>query len=350
MSVAGFLADIGTRRQIMIQRFSNGTWEELRPVIEELANQLRVAVARTEGQRERLGILMEEVERLLQESGSKISGTLRDRIMEFASDEVGFQQSAISQVSTVETVLPSREQLQAAVMGGAAELIIANQPQRLTIDQMIQRFSASNARELKNVVAAGFVAGNTTDQISARVRRKVAGRTSAQARTVVATAVNHAATQAKRAFSEANRDVLAGEEYIATLDARTTMLCASYDGQIFDVGRGPQPPMHYNCRSTRVPVPPEGSVLPGLEGERPAVVNGQASVVSGNKTFSGWLREQPVDFRDEFFSKFSNGREKRLLFDRGGLNPNDFIDPSGAQMTLAELREKHPLAFQRAGI
>lgn len=334
----------------MIQRFSNGTWQELRPVIEELADQLRNAVAQTEGRRERLGILMREVDRLLSDSGSAVSQTLRDRLIEFAEDEVAFQQSAMNQVSTIETILPAREQLQAAVMGGSLDLVIGNQSQRLTVEEMIGRFSASNTRELRNVISAGFIAGDTTDQISARIRQKVSGRTAAQARTVVATAVNHAATQAKRIFAEENEAVLAGEEYVATLDARTTMVCASHDGEIFPVGQGPQPPLHYNCRSTRVPVPPEDSVLPGLEGERPAVVNGQASVVSGNKTFRGWLREQPVEFRDEFFSKFTNGREKRLLFDRGGLNPNDFIDPSGAQMTLAELREKHPLAFQRAGI
>lgn len=350
MSIAGFLADVGTRRQIMIQRFANGTWEELRPALEELAEQLGTAVARTETSRQRLGILMREVEDLLSAANGQISKTLQERVMEFAQEEVEFQRSAIGQVSSVETVLPDAEQLRAAVLAGTMELVIGNESQRLTVDQMIGRYSASNAREIKNTISAGFISGETTDQITARVRRKVQGRTAAQARTVVATAINHASTQAKRAFSQENESVLAGEEYLATLDARTTMTCAAYDGRIFPVNQGPQPPLHYNCRSTRVPVPPEDSVLPGLEGERPAVVNGQSSAVSGNKTFKGWLRDQPVEFRDEFFSKFTNGQEKRLLFDRGGLNPEDFIDPSGAQMTLGELRSKHPLAFQRAGI
>jgi len=350
MALDDYLADVGTRRQIMIQRFANGTLEELRPILNNLLEDLSQRIATTGQSRARLGQLMAEVESLIQAAGGEINQGLRQRILDFAEDETAFQQSVYREVTDVETTLPTNEQLEAAIMGKATELVVGAETQRMTVDAMVQRFSTSNAKEIKNTISGGFIAGDTTDQITQRVRQKVTGRTAAQARTVVATAVNHAATEAKEQFARQNSDVVRGEKYLATLDSRTTLTCAGFDGEIFPVGEGPKPPLHYNCRSTRVIVPTEGSLLDGLEGERPAVVDGEAQIVSGNKTFRGWLRDQPVEFRDEFFGKFQNGREKRLLFDQGGLDPNDFIDPSGAQMTLAELRDKHPLAFQQAGL
>jgi len=350
MALDDYLADVGTRRQIMIQRFANGTLEELRPILNNLLEDLTQRVANTGASRARLGQLMTEVESLVTAAGGEISQELRQRVLDFAGDEAAFQQSMYREITNVDTVLPSNEQLEASIMGQATSIVVGAQAQTMTIDEMVQRFSTSNAKEIKNAISGGFIAGDTTDQIARRVRQKVQGRTAAQARTVVSTAVNHASTQAKEQFARQNSDVVRGEKYLATLDSRTTLTCAGFDGQIFPVGEGPKPPLHYNCRSTRVIVPAEGSLIDGLEGERPAVVDGRAQQVSGNKTFRGWLREQPVEFRDEFFGKFKNGAEKRLLFDRGGLDPNDFIDPSGAQMTLAELRDKHPLAFQQAGL
>jgi SPP1 gp7 family putative phage head morphogenesis protein len=350
MALDDYLADVGTRRQIMIQRFANGTLEELRPILNNLLEDLTERIANTGTSRARLGQLISEVESLITASGDKIRQDLRERIIEFAEDETVFQRGVYQEITDVETVLPAKEQLQAAIMSQPATLIMNGEAQRITVDGIMQRFTKNNAQEIKNVVSGGFIAGDTTDQITQRVRQKVTGRTAAQARTVVATAVNHAATEAKEQFARQNSDVVRGEKYLATLDSRTTLTCAGFDGEIFPVGEGPKPPLHYNCRSTRVIVPTEGSLLDGLEGERPAVVDGEAQIVSGNKTFRGWLRDQPVEFRDEFFGKFQNGREKRLLFDQGGLDPNDFIDPSGAQMTLAELRDKHPLAFQQAGL
>ncbi len=350
MAIEDYLADVGTRRQIMIQRFANGTLEELRPVLDNLLEELTQRVATTGSSRARLGVLMTEVESLVEAAGGEIKQGLRQRVLEFAKEESAFQQQMFEEITDVQSVLPTDEQLEASVMGQATSIVVGTEAQSLTVDQIVDRFAQSNSKEIKNSISAGFIAGDTTDQISRRVSQKVQGRTRAQARAVVTTAVNHAATQAKEQFAQQNSDIIRGEKYLATLDSRTTMTCAGYDGEIFPINTGPMPPLHYNCRSTRVIVPTEGSLIDGLEGERPAVVDGQAQQVSGNKTFRGWLREQPVEFRDEFFGKFTNGREKRLLFDQGGLDPNDFIDPTGAQMTLAELREKNPLAFQRAGL
>jgi SPP1 gp7 family putative phage head morphogenesis protein len=54
------------------------------------------------------------------------------------------------------------------------------------------------------------------------------------------------------------KDIMAGEMFSAIMDDRTTEICQSLDGQVFtygdpDIARF-TPPLHFNCRSTLVPV------------------------------------------------------------------------------------------------
>lgn len=63
----------------------------------------------------------------------------------------------------------------------------------------------------------------------------------------------------KTAFSEAN-PLLPRDLYVAVLDNRTTAICRHYHGKVFEKGKGPHPPIHWNCRSTRIPLPADGDV------------------------------------------------------------------------------------------
>lgn len=71
-----------------------------------------------------------------------------------------------------------------------------------------------------------------------------------QAHAVARTSLQELATARQR---EASASLgVTHEIYVATLDTRTSMICASLDGKRYKIGEGPQPPIHYNCRSVRV--------------------------------------------------------------------------------------------------
>ncbi len=90
--------------------------------------------------------------------------------------------------------------------------------------------------------------------------------------------------------------------------------------------------------------------LPGFEGERPSVGADGPKAVSARTTMNSWLERQPESFQREFFAKFPQGEEKLRLFRQGGLNAQKFVDPSGAALSIDELRAREPLAFERAGL
>lgn len=48
--------------------------------------------------------------------------------------------------------------------------------------------------------------------------------------------------------------VVAGYQYSAIMDGRTTGICAGLNGKIFKSGTEPVPPMHFNCRSVLIPI------------------------------------------------------------------------------------------------
>lgn len=48
--------------------------------------------------------------------------------------------------------------------------------------------------------------------------------------------------------------IVAGYQYSAIMDSRTTVICAGLHGKTFVKGTEPVPPMHFNCRSTIIPI------------------------------------------------------------------------------------------------
>lgn len=79
---------------------------------------------------------------------------------------------------------------------------------------------------------------------------------------IVVSATFAVLVQAKKAMLDvpSNNELLPRELYVAVLDSRTTAICRSFNGKVFPVGSGPYPPLHWNCRSTRVPLPAGGDV------------------------------------------------------------------------------------------
>ncbi len=190
------------------------------------------------------------------------------------------------------------------------------------------------AARVRDAIRQGFVEGETVDQIVRRLR----GTRAAQykdgileisrrgAEAMVRTAVTHTASVAAQETYKALGDLVVGVEWVATLDNRTTLLCASRDGKVYPVDSGPRPPAHINCRST---------TIPRLDGMGP----------TPRTTYAEWLAKQSPKTQGEIL-----GAKKAALFRTGGLKVEKFVDSAGEALTLAELRAKNDEAFEKAGL
>lgn len=342
MSAEKFLVEAYTRRQVFIQRLANGTWQELLPILADIQTEIedRLKLSETQLRQQRIAGLLQDIQEVMDQGQEAFDEQLRERLVEFAEEEIDFDTQTYNKILTDPLQQPEQGSIAPLVASAAAGLLVGGATQTLTNKQMSTRLFQSISKEVKSTVSTGLIAQTQFGELLRRTRQKLGTKLPNQARTVVATATNNAESAARRAFTTANGLIFGEERYTAVLDTRTTLRCSGLDGEIFPVRTGPQPPIHYNCRSTRVPIP------------RSRFLDPEASnrAAGRNQTFNQFLREQPAEFQEEFFSKFKNGRELQSLALQGGLNVNQFIDPSGAQMTLDEIRQKYPIAWQQADI
>lgn len=344
------IEDALTRRQIFNQRFAGGQAQDAEDMLTRLYAEVEARLLRgtTEFQTQRLRDLRADISNILALGFDDISVSITDGILEFSSIEADFAFKAIGIDTDVILSLPSPAQIEQAVLMSAMSVDAGVGD--MTIKEALAKFSAKKTFEINQAINDGILLGSTNQEIAKEVGELAKHRHKAQVNALTRTLVNNAASQARKSVSQQNADILQGDEWVATLDDRTTLICGGRDGRIYPIGKGPFPPAHWNCRSLRVPkLKPEFDIDTGAE-KRPEIGAKGRGTTSASTKFDGWLRRQPASFQDEYFAQFSDGAEKAALFRRGGLRIDQFRSETGVNYTLEQLRALDPVAFEKANI
>ena len=187
-------------------------------------------------------------------------------------------------------------------------------------------------------IRTGYLTGMTTDQIV----RNVMGGISQEAKITHANAMQSLrnsvygntrtvlqsfATETRNRVFEENEDYFGdGEtkykyEYLATLDARTCLVCGNLDGKLFKkIEDAPSLPQHRGCRCLLIP-------YFAIEGDKRANKDGY---LDDKTDFETWLRDQ-----DEETQKDVLGASRYAMFKKGK-KLEQFID-DGRVLRLDEL-------------
>lgn len=351
--MAASLHDQTTRRQVFLERYKA---EELRRLDEflrdmERALRERLGRAETDFQRSRLDSLLAEVAALMEAAQQPYQRDLFNRMRDLAEHEAGLEARGLASLGQFEPVVPAAAQVHAAVF--SAPLGARGAGGGLLLEPFVSNWAAADRERVLGTIRRGAFEGRTTEQIIRDIRGTRALRfedgvlavNRRQASSVVRTAVQHVATQARMETMQANDDILAGYRWSATLDSRTSSQCRALDGRIFEFGKGPMPPAHINCRSAVAPVLNEGWAFLS-EGAKRSSVNGP---VDAELTYFQWLKRQPADFVQDAL-----GPTRAELFLKGGISPEEFarlqLDRNFQPLTLEELRQRIPKVFERAGV
>lgn len=189
---------------------------------------------------------------------------------------------------------------------------------------------AGAAKRVRETIRQGFIEGLSVSEMARTVRgtRALQYRdgileiSRRGAETLVRTAVTHVAAVASQETYRAMGDLVEAVEWVSTLDARTSVVCAGRDGKVYPLEAGPRPPAHPNCRST---------VIPRIKGLEPVE----------RRTYSEWLKEQPDEVQDDVL-----GRSKAILFRSGKLPLSRFVERSGSELSLEALRKQAGMATE----
>ncbi|RUM41433.1 MAG: hypothetical protein DSY80_08805 [Desulfocapsa sp.] len=144
------------------------------------------------------------------------------------------------------------------------------------------------------------------------------------AEALVRTAVNHVSNQAHKQIGIDHSEEFPRYRWSSVLDHRTSPICRTRAGRIYDTGDGPVPPAHWNCRS------------------RIAYISRYNDWDEEEPVYAHWLKDQPRDIVEDVL-----GKTRAKLYLEGKLPIDRFTNKSGVQWTLAELRQKEKKVWER---
>ena len=345
MSSNDNLLDGYPRHQIFVLRYSKGREAEAAAYIQRLTDRViaKLREGGTEWAMARQQRLLADLVQMMAEMHAEYSGAFINEALDFGNYEAEFNQKLLGRNIAAAATLPAPEQIASAVYTNVLSLEPAK---GYTVATMLGEFGRKKSQQIVSFIKDGFTLGETTDQIVGRVVANV-DMQKKQAEALVRTSLNHVAIQARQTTMRENSDVVAGYKWLSTLDSRTSIICASRDGILYDdVDSNPKPPAHFNCRSTiTYVIKDEFNLGKDIEGDRPAKSADGVEKVSENTAYPEWLKRQPPSFQDEVL-----GKTRGKLFRDGNLSIDTFVDNSGKVLSLERLRSLEPMAFENIGI
>jgi hypothetical protein len=335
------MTDELTRHQIYLQRYAGGILKEMSPELKALRDDVanRILTA-TEYESARLSLLMADLNKIIDGHFQPLTNTIFKNVDELAAYEQQYALSLLDDATIGSVVIGAGANvslLQAYVKNDPIRMI-GEAPQ--TIGSMIDTFNSAYKRDINTIVSTGILEGKTTKEMARAVTSLSNTRSRRQAEALVRTIVNHTGSSSrKRTFAD-NRELFIGELFVATLDGRTSLTCATRDGGIWDYNGAPlngiargstfaRPPLHYNCRSLLVDELKDEYKI--IKEDTRASEGGQ---VSADTTYGDWLKRQPKAVQDKVL-----GKTRAELFRDGKVTLDKFTDKTGEVYTLKELAE-----------
>jgi SPP1 gp7 family putative phage head morphogenesis protein len=273
-----------------------------------------------------------------------------------------FAQSVVTTDPTQLNVVALSDDLFEAVQGAPATFSLTaakgatiTLPNGEVLTKAFRGIATDQAERFSQVVRNGLLTGETTPSIAKRlignlqfgeeaktVRQLVAagGQATAvadnQVMALVRTSINQVANSASQQVYEANQDITKKYRYVATLDSRTSSICAALDGREFEYGKGPMPPQHFNCRSTTVPII-DPDILPPSTIAKRASADGPVPI---NTSYGQWLKDQPLKTQQDVLGPGKVPYFNRLVEKYGARDAMArLVRDDGSELTLEQLRK-----------
>lgn len=329
MPVNDDLADDAILRSIRAIRAGNHIWRELnrilRRVERDLVEEVEKGATRTLRSR-RAERLLREVRRLIAGGASEVQSRLHERGIELAEIEEDASLRSLDKriPVSVDWVRPSSALLEAVALAQPFEGAL--------LRDHLSKWSDDTIFAMQAELRSAIVIGEGVEPMQRRLRR-VSDIKIKEARSIARTYTMHVTNEARALLYVENQDVIAREQWVATLDNRTCIRCASLDNEFFPVGKGQRAPLHMNCRCVRVPITRAADALRrrGVTiGGRSAAneLNGEAPA---DMAFPQWLRRQSEDTQREVLGA------RRFELWQNGSSIDRFVNDENEIIPLSEL-------------
>ncbi len=316
------------RRAILLQRFEAGLRFDVAAMLEGVVGDVIARAAGrklTDYQAARMDALLADVSALVDTGYQQAFDRLDADLRGLAQIEARAARNSISTAYSLATVgMPAPDMLAAIV---DRELILGGPARDWWADQ-----GRAARMSFTRTIRRGMVEGATTDQLK-RELSQAGGVAVRHAEALVRTSVQTVANGARMATYAANDDIVAGLQWLSTLDARTSATCQGRSGLRWTLDGKPhghhvkfiRPPAHFNCRSTLIPLLDMDEQLDGTQ----ASADGPQAA---GWSFEDWLRTKSPADQDAML-----GAARARRWRKGDYTLSQLIDQDGRPLTLAQL-------------
>lgn len=375
--------DLFIRHQTYLLRYAGGLRNELASILEGTEGDLSLVLQKflelleghtlaTPQDRKLLTKMQAEIEDARAQAWAKIATEFSSQMTAFATAE------AASTVAIISGAVPVALGLALPPADKLKQIAVSQPFEGATLKQWVKQSQFADTERITKAVKRGIVVGQTPTQISREIlgtqrskNNSVSRKAFRDLESLTLTASASVQNQVREELYDRNSDVFQEELFVATLDGRTTFQCARNDGKLYKVGEGPQPPLHFRCRSLRVPYlgaamlasrPFNASTEKLLVAEY-AKERGLGNILSRNQlprgtkggydafarakkreligtvpaetTFDAWFKKQTKAFQEEYL-----GPTRAKMYREDKLSIGSFVTPTGRTLTLPELKAK----------
>jgi hypothetical protein len=352
------ILDRMTTRALDLQRLAAGQARDSARFLKTLEGDIVAQLARVDPtgigsisrRAARLEKLLKQVRATITAAYRTEGKRLANELREIADMEARFAVSAINQGAGVQLITTELTRGQLVAITG--DLLVQGAP----VSEWLSRQAGDTLKKFQDNMRLGIAQGETNAQLIRRIRGGKQGGevvegfmkvTRAHADSLVRSATQAVSQASRQAVYNENDDIIKAEQWVSTIDLRTTVLCSARDGLTYTVGthepiahslpwEGGPGNLHWGCRSTSTPVLKTFREL-GLDiDEVPlstrASLDGQ---IPQDTTFEGWLSRRTVKEQNE-----NLGVGRAELWRDGKISFRDLMDANGRELSLDELRAR----------
>jgi len=349
MSVNDKIYDRAVDRAALTRLYERRTQGKIEDVIDKHAGRTEVLVRSTSAKNLRSQSFLNDLSLEVDTTYDIALETSKTSLVQLVGDQVSYMvQNLEAGMGRVWRVFYPEKRV--------AEEIVLQRPlyKDTTLSQGWYGVSTQEKKRLEALIRRGLAEGLSESEIALQIRRgNVFNISRAQSFGLVRTAITSVQSQADHEVYEVNKKALQGYQFVAVLDSRTSPVCAYNDGKIYPIGDLKHlPPLHWNCRSTTVPVVKKWDDLAQLEGiqqirsENLALLTDKERAMYDGMTplkesYDEWLRRQPTEIQLRHIGDL----DRLELFQQGQLKLDKFTNADGKSVGIRELRSMTDASF-----
>ncbi len=382
MGISDQIEDDYIAHSVDIERYKEDSIRNVLGFLEKLERDLvaqlseidPTAPARTSFQQKRLEQLLVNAKSLIKKAYSDMNKANDNQLIPLVLLEENFAFQEVNGLLGVDIM--STQLTPELINSIVSDTLIEGSPS----SEWWSRQSDNLTEQFSDQMRMGVTQGETNNQLVQRIRGTATGKRhtyylngqkkiysefsggimdigTRQAEALVRTSTQSIANTARLDVYKQNSDVIKGVQALVTLDNRTSLICMSRSGAVWDIQTGepisgtteqfPGPPAwHWQCRTTLIPVLKSWDELSGdnlgvrknkkIDSIPESTQSSMDGQVAAGLSYDAWLKNQPKERQIEALgvTRYGLWKDDKLTF-------GQMISQTGRPLTIEEINNKY---------